>query len=200
MTTAAIPPATGPVTEEEFLARYGPDDRVELDGGVVVFKHGDEGPMSPTGGGHGAVVLNLVYALETHVRPRRSARVFTDPVAFVLREAPPLIRCPDVAVVRADRVPAEIPMTGLLRVVPDLAAEVISPSEPASELDDKVEQYLTAGVRLVWTIDPRRRTARVFTPDGSLLRLREGDRLSGADVVPGFEVALAEVFEGVARG
>ncbi len=204
MTPAASPPAAGsatrPATVDEFLARHGPDERVELVDGEVVYKHGDEGPMSPTGGGHGVVVLNLIYALERHVRPGRSARVFTDPVAFVLRDDPPLVRCPDVALVRADRLPAEVPTAGLLRLAPDLAAEVIPPSEAATELEDKVDQYLAAGARLVWTLDPRRRTAQAFTAGGAVARLREGDALGGADVVPGFALPLADAFEGVARG
>ena len=86
----------GYVTEEEFLARYGPDDRVELVDGVVVPKYGAEGPLSPTGGAHGRIVSDLTFALETYARTHGAGEVFTDPTAFGLSEHPRRMRCPDV--------------------------------------------------------------------------------------------------------
>ncbi|GJG85793.1 hypothetical protein tb265_09740 [Gemmatimonadetes bacterium T265] len=183
-----------PVTEEEFAARYGPKDRVELVDGEVVPKYGVEGPLSPTSGGHGAVVSNLSFALESHVRPRRLGRVFTDPSTFVISEVPKRIRCPDVAFVRSDRLTAGLRMKGFIRLAPDLAAEVISPSEPTKNIERKIAQYLEAGVRLVWRVDPRPRDVTVYTPDGAVVRLTDSGTLDGGAVLPGFALPVAELF------
>lgn len=189
----------GYVTEEEFLARYGPDDRVELVDGEVVPKYGDDGPMSPTSTAHGRVVMKLVLRLGAHVEAHALGEIFADPACFVISDVPRRLRCPDVAFVRVGRLPETVHVDGIVRVAPDLAAEVVSRSEPASQLEEKVEQYLAAGVGLVWTIDPRRRSATVYTPDAVVTRLRESDALDGSDVVPGFRLPLAELFAGVER-
>lgn len=184
-----------PVTEEEFFARYGPDDRVELVDGVVVPKYGFEGPMSPTGSGHGVIVSNLAFALEAHVRPQRLGRVFTDPSAFVISDEPRRLRCPDVAFVRRDRLPTLISMREALRLAPDLAAEVISLSEPASEVDAKIDEYLECGVRLVWKVDPKRRLVTAYDEDARMTRVRGDDVLTAEGVLPGFALTLAELFQ-----
>jgi Uma2 family endonuclease len=199
MTTAAVPPVTAPVSEEEFFARYGPKDRVELVDGVVVPKYGAEGPLSPTSNAHGRIVMNLIRALDRVVHDRGLGEVFTDPACFIISEAPKRVRCPDVAFVRAGRAPAEIALGTFLRLAPDLAAKVVSPSEPAAQVETKIAQYLEAGVRLVWKVDPRRREVTVLRHDGAVTRLGEGDELDGADVVPGFRLPVAELFAGVAR-
>lgn len=190
---------TSYVTEDEFLARYGPDDRVELVDGEVIPKYGSEGPMSPTGSGHGKIVGNLLFALELHVRAGRLGSMFTDPAAFVISEQPRRIRCPDVAFVRVDRLPEEIAMTAMLRLAPDLVAEVISPSEPALAADAKIDEYLECGVRLVWKVDPKRRLVTAYTPDGATSRAAADGSLVGGDVLPGFSLPLRELFAGVAR-
>ena len=109
---------TGHVTEEEFWARYGSKDRVELVDGEVIPKYGDEGPLSPTSGAHGRIVRNLLFALESHVRSRGRGEVYTDPTAFVISEQPRRIRCPDVAYVAAGRLPEEVAMSGPFRLAP----------------------------------------------------------------------------------
>jgi len=189
--------AIAPVTEEEFAARYGPDDRVELVDGEVVPKYGDEGPLSPVGGRHSVVVSDLLFALESHVRAKRLGRAFTEPATFVISERPKRIRCPDVAFVQRARLPDHVP-DGYFRLAPDLVAEVISPSEPRVYTERKIRHYLEAGVRLVWRIDPRRRDVTVYTPDGADARLTEADVLDGTDVVPGFAMPVVELFAGVA--
>ena len=199
MTTAAVTPVPGPVTEEEFLARYGPDDRVELVDGEVIPKYGTDGPMSPTSNAHGRIVMDLIRALDRVVHPGGLGEIFTDPACFVISETPKRMRCPDVAFVRAGRIPEEIALDGIVRLAPDLVAEVISRSEPASQVDAKIDQYLEAGVRLVWKIDPRRRVVTTFHAGGAVTRLAESDVLDGGDVVPGFRLPVAELFARVAR-
>ena len=196
--TAAIAPVTEPVTEEEFFARYGPDDRVELVDGEVVPKYGVDGPLSPTSNAHGRIVMHLLLTLGPYVRTRALGNVYTDPACFIISELSKRIRCPDVAFVRVGREPETLRIGEFLRLAPDLAAQVISPSEPRAYTDRKIAQYLDAGVRLVWQIDPRRGDVAVYTPNGAVTRLVPGDALDGRDVVPGFTMSVAELFADVA--
>jgi Uma2 family endonuclease len=75
-----------------------------------------------------------------------------------------------------------------------LAVEVVSPSDQYSEVEEKVEQWLTAGCRMVIVVNPRSKSAVVYRPDGSLKRLSVGDAIDGADVVPGWQLPLGEIF------
>jgi Uma2 family endonuclease len=83
----------------------------------------------------------------------------------------------------------------LLAMAPDLAVEVLSPDDRPGEVLEKVGDWLNAGVRLVWVVDPRRNAARVYRSDGSETHLAAGDTLDGEDVLPGFSCRLADVLE-----
>lgn len=183
------------LTVDEFLSRYGSKDRVELVDGVVR-------PMTPTSGAHGLVAGRLIVllgrALEDEGLPSLG-EVFTEMTAirlFVDREG---VRCPDASVVLADRLPSGgLPMTGALTVVPDLVAEVLSPSEAAWEVEEKRAEYLEAGVRLVWIVDPRTRSVTTYQPDAAPVRLVGDDVLTGGLVLPSFRHPVARLFEGLA--
>jgi Uma2 family endonuclease len=100
--------------------------------------------------------------------------------------APGRVRRPDVSFIRTGRLPGgELPK-GHVRIPPDLAVEVVSPRDLASELDEKLEDYQKAGVPLVWVIHPESRTVTIYRSDGSVSRLHQDDELSGEDVIPGF--------------
>jgi Uma2 family endonuclease len=101
--------------------------------------------------------------------------------------------------VRADRLPPEGIGPGLLRFAPDLAVEVLSPSESASELEEKLADYTAAGTRLIWVVDPARRTVMILDQSRPVRWLQESDVLEGEAVVPGFSCRVAEIFEGIAR-
>jgi Uma2 family endonuclease len=90
--------------------------------------------------------------------------------------------------------PDEEPADAYDRLAPDFAAEVISPGDTVSELDQKVEEYLAAGVKLVWVINPRLQVVRVYNPDGRIETLRITDELSGGSVIPGFRCAASALF------
>ena len=81
-----------------------------------------------------------------------------------------------------------------MTIAPDLAVEVTSPTDTVYELEEKVEEYLRAGVRLVWVIHPEVHAIQVIRGDGSGYRLRAGDELSGEEVVPGFRCPVASLF------
>lgn len=91
-----------------------------------------------------------------------------------------------------------MPLEGFVPFAPDLAVEIVSPNDRAYEIYDKVRQYLEGGTRLVWVVWPRHRSLTVFTSDGTVGELREGDKLDGGDMIPGFGVQVAEIFSAVA--
>jgi Uma2 family endonuclease len=109
-------------------------------------------------------------------------------------DAPNKVRRPDVSFIRLERMPADEEPEGHCRIAPDLAVEVTSPNDLFDDVEEKVEEYLTAGVRLVWVVHPSTRTVRVRRADGTISLLREADELSGEDVVPGFRCRVSDLF------
>ncbi len=111
------------------------------------------------------------------------------------RLAPGLIRIPDISFVSWRRLPNRlIPRVAVLGFAPDLAVEVLSPSNTTEEMTRKLHDYFAAGISRVWFVDPASRTVRIFTaPDQSTL-LQEGQELSGDPLLPGFVVSLRELF------
>jgi len=113
--------------------------------------------------------------------------------------APKLVRKPDVSFIRAGRLPSDALPSGFVRIAPDLAVEVVSFNDLAPELDEKLEDYQKAGVRLVWVVYPESRTVSVYRGDGSASRLHQDDVLSGEDVIPGFRCEVGSLFPPLAR-
>jgi Uma2 family endonuclease len=107
--------------------------------------------------------------------------------------APGLVRRPDISFVRRGRLPGDVPPKGWIRIPPDLAVEVVSPKDSAEELEEKLDDYEKAGVRLVWVIYPEARKARIYRLDGPDGKLSEHGELSGEDVIPGFRCPLREI-------
>src|ERR1051326_4229867 len=105
---------------------------------------------------------------------------------------PAKVRRPDASFIRKGNVPTVIPR-GHWRIAPDLAVEVVSPNDLFSEVREKVRDYLAAGVRLVWVIDPPTHTVQVFHPDGADSTIGPEGELSGEDVLPGFRCRVAEL-------
>lgn len=110
---------------------------------------------------------------------------------------PRKVRVPDVSFVRKDRMPPGPPPDGHCRTVPELVVEVVSPNNQVGELNIKIEDFLNAGVPLVWVADPQARTIDVHRAGGSASRLRIGDSLDGENVLPGFRCEVAKLFEGL---
>lgn len=108
--------------------------------------------------------------------------------------SPRTVRKPDVSFVRHGRFEDDQLPDGYARIAPDLIAEVISPNDKYEEVDEKIEEYLRAGVRLVWVISPQNHTIRVYRVNGSSHSLRENDELDGEDVVPGFRCPVRDLF------
>jgi Uma2 family endonuclease len=109
-------------------------------------------------------------------------------------DAPNRVRRPDVSVVRKGRFPNERPPQGHCRIHPDLAVEVVSPNDLYYEVEEKVEEYLRAGVALVWVVNPPTGSVRVHRADGTVTDLGEDDELTGEDVLPGFHCQVKDLF------
>ena len=184
MATAPIQTAA-PMTAQELSEL--PDDgmRHELVEGVLRT-------MTPAVGDHGLTGALLLVRLGAFVERERLGAVLAAETGFLLRRDPDTVRAPDVAFVRAERVPqARVP--GFPAMAPDLVAEVVSPSDRAVEVAGKALAWLDAGVRLVWVVDPQNRTVTVHRPGGTTV-LRGRDELSGVGVLPGFVLPLEELW------
>ena len=181
------------LTADEFLVHPAARERSELVRGEIRM-------MTPASGPHGIVCANIHGLLWTYVRQQRLGRCFTDGTGFALPGLPSTVRSPDAAFVRADRFPAAgLPTSsGFLPLAPDLVVEVLSPSETASDLDEKLADYLMAGTPLVWVVDPAKRRVSIIAADAPVRWLREGDTLDGGSVLPGFSCPVAELFDGLA--
>jgi Uma2 family endonuclease len=109
-------------------------------------------------------------------------------------DSPNTVRRPDVSFVRSDRLPDSKLPTGYFRLAPDLAVEVISPNDLAYDVEEKIREYLKAGIRLIWIVYPQTMTVTVYRPDGSSSHLGASEELSGEDVIPGFRCAMTSIF------
>lgn len=147
--------------------------------------------VSPTGARHGKVSVNLVVALANFAREHRLGQVLESSTGFRLPGGN--VRSPDVSFIAAARLVSHPLTDDFSELPPDLAVEVLSPSERPRHVLDKVGEYLEAGVRLVWVIDPPREKAIVYKSLSDVTELHAGDELDGEDVLPGFRVKLSEI-------
>jgi Uma2 family endonuclease len=143
---------------------------------------------------HGRVAVTTTIVLGGFVRRHELGDLISEG-GYVFERDPDTVFLPDLSFVRADRVPPLDQQQGYPDLVPDLAIEVLSPSNTALEVAEKVHIYLETGVRLVWLLNPRQRSVTVHTPDRVARTLDEGDTLDGGDVLPGFAVRVGELFD-----
>ena len=174
-----------PITASELLSLEG--GRAELVKGQLIM-------MSPSGGRDGTVAFSIGRLLGTHVFTHRLGVVCAAETGFLIERNPDTVRAPDAAFVAAARVPSDGPPDAFWPFAPDLAVEVVSPSDRWTAVEEKARSWLVSGTRLVWVVDPRGRTVHVYHQTKEALRLAEGDVLDGEDVVPGFSVTVAELF------
>ena len=176
--------ASALLTADDFARIRPAEKRTELVRGRMLVRE-------PAGFRHGDVAMAIALALGHFLRTHPSGRLLAAETGFVLSTNPDTVRAPDVAFVRNERIPDPLPR-GYARFAPDLVVEVLSPDDRPGEVLEKVADWLSAGTRLVWVIDPERRTGRVHRPDGTVMMLNELDALDGEDVLPGFGHRLAE--------
>lgn len=179
-------------TADELLVmphrdEHGNDCRLELIRGEVKR-------MSPTGGTHGILCTQLAMTLGNFVIPRGLGMVFGAETGFLVERDPDSVLGIDAAFVSGERMKGIENLDKFIPFAPDLAVEVLSPSNTVSEMDEKIALYFAAGSRQVWIVNPRRRTVAVYTSPVEVRILVEQDALEGGDVLPGFSYPLAELF------
>ncbi len=178
---------TGKVTAEELLGM--PDDgfRYEL-------VRGELRQIPPAGSEHGQVTLEVGRALSDHVRASDLGAVFAAGTGFRIISDPDTIRAPDAAFVRKERVDQLGRIKGYSPGAPDLAVEVVSPSDTYREVIDKVYDWMDAGARMVLVVDPDRRVVTAYRSRKAVEVLTEEDVVDGGDVVPGWRMPVRDIF------
>jgi len=183
-------PTTAPrlLTAEEFANEPQPEDgsQQELLNGVIVT-------MPPPSFYHGRCCNRIGKKLGNYADDHSLGFVTNNDSGVILSRNPDTVRGPDVAYWSTTTLP-EPPREGYPTVVPDLAVEVLSPSDVFTAVQRKVQQYLRAGVRLVWILVPEDRSVTVFRTGREPLLLANGDTIDGEDVLPGFTSLVAELF------
>jgi len=150
--------------------------------------------MTPAGSEHGRVAINIGAALRDFVKQHSLGVVWGAETGFLIEQDPDTVRAPDVAFVRRNRMPDPMPTEGFFPGTPDLAVEVLSPSDRASEVFDKVEQWLDSGAIAVWVLDPVRKTVAVYNRTSPVTTLGLSDTLSDETLLPAFNLPVAEIF------
>ena len=183
--TMTVAPPKKVWTDEELM-RLKHEGKVELVNGELRL-------MSPAGMEQGEVNANLTILLGSHVRQHELGKVYDAQTGF--RPPGGNLRAPDLSFVRLERLPKGKSPKGFGHFPPDLAVEVFAPEETVADYEEKVQEYLDWGVRLVWLVDPNTQTVTVCRPEGERVRLRSEDVLSGEEVVPGFLCQVRTLFE-----
>ena len=180
-----ITPATHITTAEQLL-KAGDIGRCELIRGTLHM-------MSPSGYPHGVLCARLAKLIANHVDAKKLGAVLGAEAGFYIERDPDTVRAPDVAFLRAERV-ANPPKRGFFPGAPDLAVEVLSPDDTASEVLAKVHDWLSAGTIAVWIVDPERKTIAVHRRDQPVRMHKEGDELEAGEPLPTLRLSLREVF------
>ena len=174
------------MTAEELLNMSKDGYRYELVRGVLR-------KMAPAGRVHGKRGNRVNYSLSAHVYQNDLGEVYLAESGFHLETDPDHVLAPDIAFVTREQEDAFPDVDGFFPGPPDLAVEVISPSDRLTEVAEKVREWLNAGARMVIVVNPRDRTVQVHTPD-TVVTLTEADTLDGGDVVPGWRLPVADIF------
>ncbi|RKU18021.1 hypothetical protein C6503_10350 [Candidatus Poribacteria bacterium] len=169
------------MTLEEFLAH-------DIEG--YEYVKGELVPMPPPSREHGEISVNVIRYLDAHVYPNKLGRLYTAETTFQIGER---TAKPDVAFVSTARLTGD--KTKGFSIPPDLAIEVVSPSDVQSRIVEKALAYLDAGTRLVWVLEPVAKTVTIYRAETDIEIFTHEDTLTGEEVVPGFSCPVAHLFE-----
>lgn len=168
------------------VERLPEDERFEL-------IRGERRDVSPTTGQHARIQTRLARFMDAYADERKLGAVYTEG-GFLISQNPDTLQAPDVAFVQIGRILIEEEDAGFMPLVPDLAVEILSPGDRTSETLEKVRAYLDAGVLAVWVIDPKRQRVTIWKSDLTVQELQTGETLDGGEVLPGFQVPVADLF------
>lgn len=141
---------------------------------------------------HGEAAAALAVLVGSFIRRLGLGRAYVA-TGFHIASGPDTVLGADFAFIAASRVPVR-GKPGWVRVIPDLVAEVVSSGDRPQEAAEKIQMWLDVGVRMVVVLYPPRRVVEVYRPGEAVLELRDDDTLEGGDVVPGFAIAVSELF------
>jgi Uma2 family endonuclease len=180
-------PPPGEATEQDLLDILAHEDRIcELIDGVLVEK--DMATFESS------VSATLIFYLKLFLRGKKLASVLAPD--GLLRLFPGRVRAPDVSVILRKNLPArKFPKDPIASLSPDLAVEILSAGNTEAEMARKLGEYFQCGTRLVWIVDPKKRTVRVYTSPRKSVLLTEDKTLDGGRVLPGFSVSIRKWFE-----
>lgn len=186
MATTTTEPAA---IEPEDLLKISDRPMPELVRGQLI----ERDPMGQKSDAIAACLLALIWS---HVHQHRLGLVNGSQGSYqIFPNDPRKVRIPDVSFTRKERLPADGPARGHSRVAPDLVVEVVSPNDSAKDLQEKIHDFLSAGVPLIWVVHPETRMVLVSRRDGSAQWLQAGDTLDGEEVLPGFRCEVGTLFE-----
>ena len=174
------------VTAEQAAKLY-PDQRWEIIRGELIM-------MTPAGYRHGRIANKIAYLVTHHVLEHGLGEVVGPATGFYLERSPDTLRAPDTAFVGRARLD-EMNETGFAEIVPDLAVEVVSPSDSPSYVEDKARMWIDHGVKLVWVVWPQTRSISVHRGADAPAILHDGDELTGGEVLPEFRCDVSAVFD-----
>jgi len=186
MALLEIKEQTKTLTTAEELWQMSDRKKFELVRGELI-------EMSPPGGTHGSTAVRLSMRLQRFVEEHQLGEVMVES-GFRLASNPDTVRGPDISFLAKGRIPSTGLPAGFISGAPDLAVEIVSPGDTASEVQDKVQEYLTSGSHLVWVVYPQQQIVSVHYPDGTAKTLQAADRLEGEAVIPGFSCNVGEIF------
>ena len=172
------------------------DDLARLpdDGFRYELVRGELRQMTPAGHYHGRIAARCTWRLAEHVEENDLGAVYAAETGFLLASDPDTVRAPDVAFVSRERLAAVSSTAGYFPGAPDLVVEVLSPSDSYSDVESKVVDWLRAGARVAIVADPQRRSLTVYRSLADIRILAVGDVLEIPDLVPGWRLAVADVF------
>jgi Uma2 family endonuclease len=175
------------VTAEELLQLSAQGKRYEL-------VKGELRKMAPSGNVHGRVAFRLGLRVGGYIEAHDLGEAFAAETGFRIHRNPDTVLAPDFSFIAKGRISAGEVSPTFGDVVPDLVAEVVLPRKTAVSVQTKVEDWLEAGVRLVWVVYPDTRSVAVYRSLEDVRILREGDTLTGEPALPGFQCPLRELF------
>lgn len=175
------------MTAEELFRMPADGMRHELVRGELIT-------MPPAGFEHGTVTVNIAMPLHNHVKQHQQGIIVAAETGFVIERGPDTVRAPDIGFVSKERLSRIGIPKNFFPEAPDAAVEVLSPGDTVNEVDDKVQEWLTAGCLLVWVVNPRQKVVTVYRSNAKPIILTATDYLDGGDVIPGFRMLVGEIF------
>lgn len=185
------------ITADELLAMPRRDEQGNYC--ILELVRGELKRMSPTGVTHGILCIRIGAALSSFVDEHGLGVVCGAETGFIVEKNPDSVLGADAAFISHERLERVENIDKFAPFAPDLAVEVLGPSNTAQEIEDKVALYFAAGSRAVWIFNPKRRTVAVYGSPFEVRILGEQDALDGGEVLPGFKLDLSRLFVAVKK-